>query len=104
MGRYGVSQRRAARAARFWPSSLRYENQREPLTMLRQRMRELAQARVRFGYRRLLVMMGREGWEIGKQRFYRVYTRGRARATAEAAVAACERGPSRATSAGNGTQ
>ncbi len=59
MGRYGVSQRRAARAARFWRSSLRYESRREPLTMLRQRMRELAQARVRFGYRRVLVMMGR---------------------------------------------
>jgi putative transposase len=74
MGRYGVSQRRAARAARFWRSSLRYESRREPLTLLRQRMREVAQARVRFGYRRLLVMMRREGWEIGKQRFYRVYT------------------------------
>jgi putative transposase len=74
MGRYGVSQRRAARAARFWRSSLRYESRRDPLITLRQRMRELAQARVRFGYRRLLMMMGREGWEIGKQRFYRVYT------------------------------
>src|SRR5450759_5756878 len=37
-------------------------------------MRELAETRVRFGYRRLLVMMHREGWEVGKERFYRVYT------------------------------
>jgi len=29
---------------------------------------------VRFGYRRLLVMMHREGWAVGKHRFYRVYT------------------------------
>jgi len=29
---------------------------------------------VRFGYRRLLVLMHREGWEVGKHRFYRVYT------------------------------
>ena len=54
MGRYEVSQRRAAAAARFWRSSLRYESRRDPLTTLRQRMRELAQTRVRFGYRRLL--------------------------------------------------
>ena len=74
MGRYGVSERRAARAARFWRSSLRYASRRDPLTALRQRMRELAQTRVRFGYRRLLVMMRREGWDVGKQRFYRVYT------------------------------
>ena len=74
MGRYEVSQRRAVRAARFCRSSLRYESRREPLTVLRQRMRELAQTRVRFGYRRLLVMMHREGWDVGKHRFYRVYT------------------------------
>lgn len=73
-GRYGVSQRRAARAARFWRSSVRYESRRDPLTTLRQRMRELAQTRVRFGYRRLLVVMHREGWEVGKHRFYRLYT------------------------------
>ena len=44
------------------------------MTTLRQRMRELAQTRVRFGYRRLLVVMHREGWEVGKHRFYRLYT------------------------------
>src|SRR5204862_6816678 len=69
-----VSQRRADRAARFCRSSLRYESRRDPLTTLRQRMRELAQTRVRFGYRRLLVMMRREGWEVGKHRLYRLYT------------------------------
>ena len=37
-------------------------------------MRELAQTRVRFGYRRLRVLLQREGWEVGKERFYRVYT------------------------------
>ena len=74
MGRYGVSQRRAARAARFCRSSLRYESRRDPLTALRQRLRELAQSRVRFGYRRLLVMMHREGWAVGKHRLYRLYT------------------------------
>ena len=69
-----MSQRRAARAARFWRSSLRYASRRDPLTVLRQRLREVAQTRVRFGYRRLLVLMHREGWDVGKHRFYRIYT------------------------------
>ena len=54
-------------------SSLRYQSRRDPLTALRQRMRELAQTRVRFGYRRLLVLLRREGWELGKKRCYRLY-------------------------------
>ena len=74
MGRYEVSERRATRAARFCLSSVRYQSHRDPLTALRQRMRELAQTRVRFGYRRLLVLLRREGGELGKKRCYRLYT------------------------------
>lgn len=33
--------------------------------MLRQRLRESAQTRVRFAYRRVLVLLGREGWWDG---------------------------------------
>ena len=73
MGRYEVSQRRATGAARFCLSSVRYQSHRDPLTALRQRMRELAQTRVRFGYRRLRVLLLRERWGVGKERFYRVY-------------------------------
>ena len=74
MGRDQVSERRAVRAARFCLSSIRYQSYRDPLTALRQRMRELAQTRVRFGYRLLLVLLRREGWELGKKRCYRLYT------------------------------
>ena len=74
MGRYGVSTRRACRVVQTTRSSAYYTSRKEPLTALRQRMRELAQARVRFGYRRLRVLLLREGWEVGKERFYRVYT------------------------------
>jgi hypothetical protein len=66
MGRYQVSERRATRAARFCLSSIRYQSCRDPPTALRQRMLELAQTRVRFGYRRLLVLLRREGWTLGK--------------------------------------
>lgn len=74
MGRYGVSERRATAATRFCLSSICYHSCRDPLTALRQGMREVAQTRVRFGYRRLLVLLRREGWELGKKRCYRVYT------------------------------
>ena len=73
MGRYDVSERRAVRAARFCLCSIRYESCRDPLTALRQRLREVAQGRVRFGYRRLLVLLRREGWGVGKKRVYRLY-------------------------------
>ncbi len=39
-----------------------------PLTALRQRVRELAHVRLRFGYRRLYVLLRRDGWEVGKKR------------------------------------
>jgi putative transposase len=73
-GRYRVSARRACRVIRTTRSSVYYVSRKDPLTGLRQRMRELAQTRVRFGYRRLLVLLRREGWTVGKARFYRVYT------------------------------
>ena len=73
MGRYGVSTRRACRVVTATRSSVYYRSRKDPLTALRQRMRELAQTRVRFGYRRLRVLLLREGWEVGKERFYRVY-------------------------------
>lgn len=41
---------------------------RDPKQMVkpvRQRMREVAQSRVRFGYCRLRVLLQREGWEVG---------------------------------------
>lgn len=74
MGHYKVSARRACRVIHATRSSTDYKTRRDPLTAFRQRMRELAQTRVRFGYRRLRVLPQREGWEFGKERFYRVYT------------------------------
>jgi len=37
-------------------------------------MRELAQVRVRYGYRRLHVLLRREGWSLGKDQTYCLYT------------------------------
>jgi len=38
------------------------------------RLREVAAARVRFGYRRLTVLLRREGWCVNAKRIYRLYT------------------------------
>ena len=69
VGRYDVSTRRACRVMDVTRSSVYYTSRKDPLPALRQRMRELAQTRVRFGYRRLRVLMVREGWQVGKERF-----------------------------------
>jgi putative transposase len=37
------------------------------------RLRDLAFARVRFGYRRLTVLLQREGWQVGCRRVHRLY-------------------------------
>jgi len=74
MGHYAVSARRACAVIRATRSTAYYKSCKDPLTALRARMRELAQTRVRFGYRRLRVLLQREGWEVGKERVHRVYT------------------------------
>jgi len=70
---YATSRRRACRLVRFHRSVLYYRSIRDPKLALRARMRELAQARVRFGYRRIHVLLRREGWTLGRNQVYRLY-------------------------------
>jgi len=59
---YSVSERRACRLVGIGRSALRYcPHQRPDENLLRLRLRELAAARPRFGYRRLHVLLRREG-------------------------------------------
>jgi len=51
----------------------RYQSRRDPQEELRQRLRELAGSRPRYGYRRLTVMLRREGWKVNAKRVYRIY-------------------------------
>jgi putative transposase len=55
-------------------ATLRYRVRRDPQLGLRLRLRELAANRVRFGYRRLTVLLRREGWPVNAKRIYRLYT------------------------------
>jgi putative transposase len=43
--------------------TLRYQHRRDPQEALRMRLRDLAASRVRYGYRRLTVLLKREGWK-----------------------------------------
>src|SRR3989304_7542497 len=54
-------------------STYRDQSTREPRTALRLRIREIAQVRVRYGYRKILVLLNREGWQGGKKLVYRLY-------------------------------
>ena len=72
-GVYQVSQRRACEVARIPVSTFRYQSTQEPRTALRLRIREIAQARVRYGYRKIRVLLKREGWNVGKKLVYRLY-------------------------------
>jgi putative transposase len=69
-----MSQRRAARLIPVNRMTLRYEHHRDRQEALRVRLRELAGSRVRYGYRRLTVLLKREGWEVNAKRIYRLYT------------------------------
>ena len=66
MGRYGVSTRHACRVVGATRSSVYYISRKDPLTALRHRMRELAQTLVRFGYRRLRVLLQPEAGTSAK--------------------------------------
>ncbi len=60
----GYSQRRACGLTGIEPKTYRYATTRGDDAALRRRLRELASLRRRFGYRRLLILLRREGEEI----------------------------------------
>ena len=68
-----MSERRAWRVAGVDRSSVRYRSTRPSDGDLRRRLRELAAERRRFGYRRLHVLLRREGVEVNRKRVQRLY-------------------------------
>ena len=71
--RYRISVRRACRAYPLDRSTYHYRSRRTDQAALRQRIREIADTRVRYGYRRVHVMLLREGWMINHKRPRRLY-------------------------------
>ncbi len=70
---YRVSERRACQVLTAPRSSCRYRSVADEQAALRMRLRDLAAARVSYGYRRLHVMLQREGWTVNHKRVYRLY-------------------------------
>jgi putative transposase len=70
---YQLSENRACGLVGITRWSNRYQSCRDPQDELRMRLRELAGARTRYGYRRLTVMLRREGWKVNTKRVYRIY-------------------------------
>ena len=74
---FGLSKRGACRIVRADRKMVHYEAQRAPDKMLRDRFRELAKEHRRYGYRRLLVLLRREGEPSGISREERLTVRKR---------------------------
>ena len=70
---HGMSERRACRVIGCCRMTMRYEAIRQDDPVLRERLKELARVRRRFGYRRLHVFLRREGHEVNHKRLFRIY-------------------------------
>ena len=68
-----VSERRACRVIGCDRKTSRYKSRAKDQTALRMRLRELASVRMRYGYRRLHILLRREGWRVNHKRVYRLY-------------------------------
>lgn len=69
----GLSERRASSFVGADRTMIRYQSRRPADTELRERLRDLANERRRFGYRRLFILLRREGERSGINRIYRLY-------------------------------
>jgi putative transposase len=70
---YQVSQRRACRAIGIDRTMVRYRSKRPDDGAVRARLRELAASRRRFGYRRLQILLDREGSHMNHKKLRRLY-------------------------------
>ncbi len=71
--RYRVSERRACKVVQIQRNSYRYQSTKDPQVALRMRLKDLAETRVRYGYRRLTILLNREGWRVNHKRIHRLY-------------------------------
>tara|TARA_B100000683_G_scaffold221945_1_gene219329 strand:+ start:1001 stop:1936 length:936 start_codon:yes stop_codon:yes gene_type:complete len=70
---YEVSQRRAGQVIGADRSSMRYRSHQPEDGAIRARLRELASLRRRFGYRRLHILLAREGVYLNHKKLRRLY-------------------------------
>jgi len=70
---YALNVRRACRLIKQTRSVQYYRSVKDPRHDLRSRMHEIARTRVRYGYRRIHVLLKRDGWQLGRNQMYRLY-------------------------------
>jgi putative transposase len=70
---HDVSERRACRAFGVQRSTVRYQPRRRDPVDLRRALRDRAAERPRFGYRRLHVLLRRDGWHVNHKLVHRIY-------------------------------
>lgn len=70
---WAVSIRRTCRVLHFNQSSYHYKSRRPGQAALEQRIKEICETRVGYGYRRVHVMLRREGWMINVKKTRRIY-------------------------------
>lgn len=68
-----MSIRRACEVLGTETSTYHYKGKRRSQAALIKRIREIAETRVRYGYRRVHVLLRREGWIVNAKRIYRLY-------------------------------
>ena len=74
MTAHGLSERRACSSADLDRSTFQYQKRDGGDEPLRKRIRELAGERRRFGYRRLGILLEREGLRVNHKKIFRLYT------------------------------
>ena len=70
---FQVSIRRACRTVPACRATYHYRSRRSEQAPLRKRIREIAETRMRYGYRRITVLLRREGWHVNVKRVHRLY-------------------------------
>ena len=70
---FGMSDRRPCKTIGYCRMTIRYKTARADDAGLRQRMKAIAHERRRFGYRRLHVLLKREGYVINHKKLFRLY-------------------------------
>ncbi|WP_298199916.1 IS3 family transposase [Novosphingobium sp.] len=71
--RYRVSERRSCAVLRFNRKMHHYRSIRSDQAPLWSRIKEIAETRARYGYRRFHVLLRRKGWDINSKRVCRLY-------------------------------
>ena len=73
VGETRISERRACRLVGVHRWTYRYQGRRRDDQALRERLKDLAHRWPRFGYRRLAVLLRREGYAVNHKKIFRLY-------------------------------